>query len=87
MITGNNQQLVADVSGGTSLILFLLIVAYHAFKQISSTGLYEMIHMKLKRMFCPTVDRDDQQAQLLSHLINTSQELTPMTTIISVPST
>ena len=29
MMTGGNQQLVADLSGGTSLILFLLIVAYH----------------------------------------------------------
>ena len=87
IMTGGNQQLVADISGGTSLILFLVIVAYHVFKQILSTDLYGIIYMKLKRKFHPGTDRDDQQAQLLSHLIDKPQEVTPMTTIISVPST
>ena len=89
MMTSGNQQLVANLSGAISLILFLLIVAYHVFKQILSTDLYGIIYMKLKRKFRPVTDHDDQQAQLLSHLINIDkpQEDTPMTTIISLPST
>ena len=87
MMAGGNQQLVANLSGAISLILFLLIVAYHVFKQILSTDLYELIYMKLKRKFVRVTDHDDQEAQLLSHLIDKPQEPTPMTTIISVPST
>ena len=87
LMTSGNQQLVANISGATSLILFLLIVAYHVFKQILSTDLYEVIYMKLKRKFVGVTDHNDQQEQLLSHLVDKPQELTPMTTIISVPST
>ena len=82
MMTNSNQQLVANISGATSLILFLLIVVYHIFKQILSSDLYEVIYMKLKRKFHPVTDHNDQEAHLLS-----PQEVTPMTTIISLPST
>ena len=87
MMSGGNQQLVADLSGGTSLILFLLIVAYHVAKQAVSTDLYRMTRMKLKIRFRTVADHDDQQTQLLSHLTDNSQEVAPMTTIISIPST
>ena len=87
MMTDGNQQPVANISGAISLVLFLLILAYHVFKQILSTDLYGMIYMKLRKMFRPVMDHDDQQVQLLSHLIDKPQELTPMTTIISIPST
>ncbi|MCG8622678.1 MAG: hypothetical protein MJE68_11880, partial [Proteobacteria bacterium] len=87
MMTGGNQQLVADLSGGTSLILFLLIIAYHVAKQTVSTDLYGWIRMKFKIRFRTVADHDDQQTQLLSHLTDNPQEIAPMTTIISVPST
>ena len=87
MMTGSNQQLVANMSGGVSLILFLLIVAYHVVKQTLSTDLYGRIYMKLKRRFCSVVAHNDQQIQLLSHLIDDSQEVAPVTTVISLPST
>ena len=87
MMTGSNQQLVADLSGGTSLIFFLLIIAYHVAKQAVSTDLYGRIRMKFKRRFRPLVDPDDQQAQLLSHVVENPQEVAPITTVISVPST
>ena len=80
LMTSGNQQLVANLSGATSLILFLLIVTYHVFKQILSTDLYEVIYMKLKRKFCPVTDDDDREIHLLL-----PQEVTPMTTIISLP--
>ena len=86
MMTGGNQQLVADISGGTSLILFLLIVACHAVKQTYSTHSFGVIYMKLKRKFHPGKDHNDQQAQLLSHIIDNPQEVAPMTTVISFPS-
>jgi predicted outer membrane repeat protein len=89
MMTGGNQQLVANFSGGISLVLFLLIVGYHVAKQAVTTDLYGRIRMKLmtKRRFHSVADHDDQQAQLLSHVVDNPPEVAPMTTIISVPST
>ena len=87
MMTGGNQQLVADLSGGIFLILFLLIIAYHVSKQAVSTDLCRRIRMKFKRRFRPLMDHDDQQAQLLSDVVENPQEVAPITTVISVPST
>ena len=87
MMTGGNQQLVANLSGGASLILFLLIVAYHVAKQAVSTDLHVRIRMKFKRRFRPLAGHDDQQVQLLSHVVKNPQEVAPITTVISVPST
>ena len=65
MMSGGNQELVANLSGGTFLILFLLVVVYHIFKQINSWNMYQVIGIKLRKMFHSAVARDDQQEQLL----------------------
>ena len=83
MLTGGNQQLVADISGGVSLVLFLSIIAYHVFKQAVRTDMYREIYMTLRTRFRPLINRDDNQEQLLPP---TENELAPMTTIISLPS-
>ena len=85
MMTGGNQQLVADISCGTSLVLFLIIVGYHIFKQVTSSGniLYRMISVKLRRF--DSVTDNDHQVQLLYSIME-KQELTPTTTVISLPS-
>ena len=83
MMTGGNQQLVADISGGTSLILFLIIVAYHVFKQVKSANMYMLISRKLRRKFHPLF-HNDQQEQLVPPLTS-NQELAPMTTVITLP--
>ena len=51
MLTGGNQQAVAGVSVGTTFVLFLGIVAYHALKQIVSSNLYKVVTMKLINLF------------------------------------
>ena len=84
MMTGGNQKLVADISGGATLILFLTIVVYHMFKQVKSAYLYRVISMKLRRKFHPLRNHSDQQEQLLPPLIS-KQELVPMTTVITLP--
>ena len=84
LMTGGNQQLVANISGSTSFILFLLIVAYHVFKQVSHTHVFRAIFMKLKRKLRPVRDDNDQQAQLLAPLTS-EQELAPTTTVITLP--
>ena len=84
MMSGGSQQLVANLSGGTSLILFLLVVAYHVFQQIKRWNRYQVIGLKLRKIFHPISACDDQQEQLLSSNEN-RQELAPVTTIISLP--
>ena len=84
MMTGGNQQLVADLSGGISLILFLLIVVYHVVKQVRSAYVCGVISTKLKKKFCPLKIHDDYQEQLLPSSTN-EQELAPITTVISLP--
>ena len=84
LMTGGNQQLVADISGVVSLALFLVIVAYHVIKQVTSMNVYRIIHMKLKRKLRPVMDEDDQQIQLLAPLAS-EQELAPTTTVITLP--
>ena len=84
LMTGGNQQLVANISGGVSLALFLVVVAYHLFKQVTSSDVYRVIHMKLKRRLRPVKDDNDQQAQLLPPAAD-KQELAPMTTVITLP--
>ena len=83
MVTGGNQQLVADVSGGTSLILFLTIVTYHVVKQVKSADVYMLISRKLRGQFRP-LSHNDQREQLLPPLTS-KQELAPMTTVITLP--
>ena len=84
LMTGGNQQLVANISGGISLTLFLVIVAHHVIKQVTEADVYRVIVMKLKRRFRPVRDDNDQQAQLLSPPTD-KQELAPMTTVITLP--
>ena len=50
-LLGGNQQAVAGVSVGTTFVLFLGIVAYHALKQIVSSNLYKVVTMKLINLF------------------------------------
>ena len=64
-----------------------MIVVYHVVKQAVSTDLYGKIHMKLKRRFHSVTDPNDQQAQLLSHLVDDTQEAALITTVISIHST
>jgi predicted outer membrane repeat protein len=87
MVSGGNQQLVANLSGGTSLILFLLILVYHIFKQVKNQGkiLYRMISTKLSYRRVYAVTENDCQVQLL-HSMMEKQEPSPMTTVISLPS-
>ena len=84
MMTGGNQQLVADLSGGISLILFLLIVVYHVFKQVRSAYVCGVISTKLRKKFRPLKIHDDYQEQLLPSPTN-EEELAPITTVISLP--
>jgi hypothetical protein len=85
MVTGGNQQLVAQLSGATSLVLFLIIVAYHALKQVRSAHVYRVISTKLRRKFHPlTRNHNDQQEQLLPSPTS-KQELVPITTVITLP--
>ena len=84
MMTGGNQQLLADLSGGICLILFLIIVAYHLLKQVRSAYVYTAISIKLKRRFHPLLNHDDQQEHLLPPPAST-QELVPTTTVITLP--
>ena len=84
MITGGNQQLVANLSGATSLILFLLIVAYHVVKQMTNADMYRMMSVKLKRKYDSATD-SIHRVQLLYSIMD-KEELTPMTTVISLPS-
>ena len=87
MMTGGNQQLLANLSGGICLILFLLTVAYHVAKQTSSTDFYGKIRMKLKGCFHSVVVHNDLQTQLLSQVVDDPEEVAPVTTVISIPST
>ena len=84
MMTGGNQQLVADLSGGTSLILFLLIVVYHVVKQVRGAYVCRVISTKLRKTFCPLKIHDDYQEQLLSSPTS-MLEVAPITTVITLP--
>ena len=84
MMTGGNQQLVADLSGGTTLIFFLLIVAYHVFKQVRSAYVCGVISTRLRKKFRPLKIHDDYQEQLLPSPTS-KQELVPITTVITLP--
>ena len=86
MVTSGNQQLVADLSGGASLILFLAVVSYHVVMQVRSTYVYRVISVKLRRKFHPLqlTNHNDQQEQLLPSPAST-QELSPITTVITLP--
>ena len=84
MMTGGNQQLVAHLSGGASLVLFILIVAYHVFKQMRGAYVCGVISTKLRKKLRPLKIHGDYQEQLLPSPTS-EQELTPITTVITLP--
>ena len=91
MLTGSNQQTVADISVGISFVLFLGIITYHMLNQLMRTHLYKVSYEKLQSKIQLMTNRDhsDNEQRLLSPVTNTStdtEELAPVTTYISIPS-
>ena len=83
-LSGGNQQTLANISVGISLILSLGIVGYHAFKQVQSSSTCKAIHRKLRKI--TSTSCKSENVQKLSLLSDGSEELGPLKTYISVPS-
>ena len=79
---GGNQQALANASVGISFVLFLGIIAYHAYMQAMATNVCIASFRKLKTIVSKITRSDKERSPL--PLTDTPEDLAPLTTYISV---
>ena len=79
---GGNQQTLANASVGISFVLFLGIIAYHAYMQAMATNVCIASFRKLRNVASKVTRSDKERSPLPS--TDTPEDLAPLTTFISV---
>ena len=72
MSIGGDQQILANLSVGISFTLFLIILLFHALKQVMITSLYKTITTRLKSKLQRGITRDLENSQQQIPLVTSS---------------
>ena len=81
MLTEGNQQMLANISVGISLVLLIGIILYHTVTQIVNTNLFQASFRKVKLCFV----KDSELLQQSLPETRDSEDAVPLTSYISIP--